>query len=60
MWSWLTAAAARASRAKRRRAVALVASWAAITLMATTRCSFSSKARSTTPMPPRPMTSRTS
>ena len=43
-WSWLTAAAAWASRVNRWRAVALVASCGAITLIATTRCSFSSNA----------------
>ena len=42
---------------KRLRAFALVASCAAIALIATTRWSFSSNARSTIPMPPRPMTS---
>ena len=42
---------------KRLRALVLLASCAAITLIATTRCNFSSKARSTMPMPPRPMIS---
>ncbi len=43
--SWLTAAAARASRANRRRAGALLARWGAIALTATSRCKEASNAR---------------
>src|SRR5262245_27003802 len=58
--SWLTAAAARASRTNRCRAAPLPASAGSRTLRATTRCSFSSNARRTIPIPPSPTTSSTS
>ena len=59
-WSPRTAAAARASRANLRRAEGLAARAGAITLTATTRSRAGSRARRTTPIPPRPMTSKTS
>ena len=59
-FSWVTAAAAWASRTNCRRALGLAANAGASALIATTRRSLSSNARKTIPIPPRPATSSTS
>ena len=51
---WVMAAAACASRVNRRRAVASADHCGASSLIATNRFSAASKARKTTPIPPRP------
>ena len=58
MWSWWSAAAARPSRRKRRRADSLAARPGRITLRATGRSSAGSCAWKTTPIPPQPRTLR--
>ena len=54
MWGWLSLAAVWASRVKRSRMSDWKASSGGSTLMATRRWSRSSRARYTTPIPPRP------
>jgi hypothetical protein len=55
MLGWLSAATARASRSKRARRAGSESRSAGSTLMATSRPSFASVARYTSPMPPAPI-----
>jgi hypothetical protein len=57
---WESAAAARASRSKRARACASRATSSGKTLIATSRPSFESRARYTSPIPPAPIGERIS